>query len=51
MAFPVPYTPAPSRYDSMPYRRCQVVSHAAVDSPAVLFHSQPLDGGATHFTL
>jgi L-glyceraldehyde 3-phosphate reductase len=22
MAFPVPYTAAPSRYDSMPYRRC-----------------------------
>src|ERR1700748_2261138 len=22
MAFPAPYTAAPSRYDSMPYRRC-----------------------------
>jgi hypothetical protein len=25
MAFPVPYTPALSRRDSMPYRRCEVV--------------------------
>jgi hypothetical protein len=24
MAFPVPYNPVPSRYDSMPYRRSEV---------------------------
>ena len=43
MTLPVPYTPALSRYDSMPYRRCEVVPRAAVDPPVVLFHAQPLD--------
>jgi hypothetical protein len=51
MAFPVPYTPALSRYDSMADHRSEVVPRAAVYSPAVLFHSRPLDSGATHFTL
>ena len=37
MALPVPYAPAPSRYDFMPRGRGAVVPRAAVDPPAVIF--------------
>lgn len=66
MAFPVPYTAAPARYDSMPYRRC---GRSGLKLPAIslglwqnfggvdVFEAgrailrQAFDRGVTHFDL
>ena len=66
MAFSVPYTAAPARYDSMPYRRC---GRSGLKLPAIslglwqnfggddVFETgrailrQAFDGGVTHFDL
>jgi hypothetical protein len=43
MAFPVPYAPALSRCDSMPYRRWGVVRVSLSNPPAILFPARLLD--------
>jgi L-glyceraldehyde 3-phosphate reductase len=46
MAFPIPYTAAPSRYESMPYRRC---GRSGLKLPAVSLGLWQNFGGVDHF--
>jgi|SRR5271154_3286206 len=43
MAFPVPYTPPPSRYDSTPHRRCDRWGQRIVLECLGIFYSHRLD--------